>query len=348
MRLFILLVFGFLLSNCSKPELIHTTQSFVFNTDVDITIYGESEENAAALSSEIIRNFQNLHNRLQTWRPSEIRAINHAFKNGNLPVRIKPDLAAIISDATALSIQSNGAFNPAIGGLVGAWGFHKDEIKPIKVDTDKIKKLVESNPQMVDIVIKKDKVSSTNPSVQLDLDGYIKGYALDSALVFLREHGVKNALIHIGGNYIALGKRGDKPWRVSIQHPRKAKKAIATLDLESGWAISTSGDYLRYYEIKGKRYSDIIDPTTGYPADGVQSVTVLVPPQLNAGTLSDAATKPIYIAKPELRAQTAKDMGVKNYLVIESSDKILISPSMATRIKWIDTAIAKHATQTQP
>ncbi len=344
MRVFFLLFFSFLLFGCSEPEPIHNTQSTVFGTEVNITIYGESEDDAVALANEIIRNFQELQNRLQIWRPSEIRKLNHAFKNGHLPVKIKPDLAAIISDATSLSIQSNGAFNPAIGGLIGAWGFHKDDIKPIKVDTDKIKELVKSNPQMVDIVIKKGKIFSNNTNVQLDLDGYIKGYALDSALIFLREHGVKNALIEIGGNYIALGKQGEKPWRVNIQHPRKPKTAIATLDLESGWAISTIGDYQRYFKVKDKRYSHIIDPTTGYPADGAQAVSVLVPPQPNAGTLSDVATKPIFIAKPELRAQAAKEMGVENYLVIESDNKVFISTPMKKHLISIKSADTKHPT----
>ena len=344
MRIFLLLVLGFLLSSCSEPQLIHTTQSYVFGTEVKITIYGESEEDASDLASEIIRHFQDIHNRVQAWRPSEIRALNNAFKNENLPVTVKPDIAAIISDATAFSIQSKGAFNPAIGGLIDAWGFHKDEIKPIKINDNKIQKLVKSNPQMVDIVIKNGKISSTNPNVRLDLDDYIKGYALDASLVFLREHGVKNALINIGGNMIALGKSGDKPWRVNIRHPRKPG-AIAQLDLESGWAISTTGDYQRYFESKGKRYSHIIDPTTGYPAQGTQAVTVLVSPQNNAGTLSNVATIPIFIAKPELRTQAAKDMGVENYLVIESNDKILITSDMAKRITWADSDTEKHTNQ---
>lgn len=344
MRPFLVLIFGFLLSSCSKPELTHTTQSYIFGTEVNITIYGEAEEDAAALAGEMIRNFQDLHNRLHAWRPSEIRALNHAFKNDHLPVTVKPDLANIISDATAFSIQSKGAFNPAIGGLIDAWGFHQDDVKPIKINENTIQKLVKSNPQMVDIVIKNGKVSSTNPNVRLDLDEYMKGYALDASLVFLREHGVKNALVNIGGNMIALGKNGDKPWRVNIQHPRKPS-AIAKLDLESGWAISTSGDYQHYFELKGKRYSHIIDPATGYPAQNAQAVIVLVPPQTNAGTLSDVATLPIFIAQPELRTQAAKDMGVENYLVIESEDKILISPTMAKRVVWIEPNTALYLNQ---
>ena len=347
MRLLSLITICLLLTCCTKPEPIHNTQSYVFGTLVDITIYNEPEAEAQELAAEIVRDFQELHNRLHAWRPSEIGALNHAFKRGHLPVKLKPDIAAIISDATALSIQSKGAFNPAIGALIRTWGFQNDEFKPVKIDDYQIKKLVKNYPQMVDIVIKKGKASSQNASVQLDLGGYAKGYALDVALQTLRSHGVKNALINIGGNIIALGKHGDQPWRVGIQHPRKPS-AIATLDLDSGWAIGTSGDYQRYFEIKGKRYCHIINPDTGYPVSGVQAVTVLIPPQANAGTLSDVASKPIFIANPNARAQAAKDMGVENYLIIESSDKISISTAMAKRIKWLDAATAQHVTQIQP
>ena len=319
----------------------------MFGTLVDISIYGESDANAQEISNQVIREFQNLHNRLHAWRPSELSSINRAFARGGTPASIKPDLAAMIQDATRLSAQSNGAFNPAIGSLIEEWGFHHDEFSPKKVDENKIKNLIKANPQMSDIVFENGIVFSKNPAVQLDLGGYAKGYALDIALKKLRKVGVKNALINIGGNIIALGKHGDKPWRVGIQHPRKPN-AIAALDLEDGWAIGTSGDYQRYFELAGKRYCHIIDPVTGYPVQGVQAVTVLIPPQDNTGVLSDVASKPIFIAKPENRAQAAKNMHVENYLVIESNSKISISPSMAKRIIWLDKDAEKHVLSTQP
>jgi thiamine biosynthesis lipoprotein len=347
MRLFLFFYLGFLLTGCTKPEPLYNTQSYVFGTLVDITIFGESEGHAQEISNQIIHEFQSLHNRLHAWRPSELMTINHAFRQSSAPVAIQPDVAAMITDATKLSIQSKGTFNPAIGGLIETWGFHHDEFRPIKVDEAKIKNLVKANPEMADIVIQNGKVFSNNPTVQLDLGGYAKGYALDIALAYLRKQGVKNALINIGGNIVALGKHGEKPWRVGIQHPRKPN-AIATLDLESGWAIGTSGDYQRYFELNGKRYCHIIDPATGYPAQGVQAVTVLIPPQINAGTLSDVASKPIFIAKPETRAEAAKAMGVENFLVIESADKISVSTAMANRITWLDKDVAKHVVQIQP
>ena len=340
----------FFLASCSPKEPLYNTQSYVFGTLVDITIYGESEEKSQAVSNDIILNFQDLHNRLHAWRPSKLKSLNAAFAQGKTPVRVDADIAAMIAQATALSVKSNGAFNPSIGGLIEAWGFHHDAFKPVPIDKEKINRLVKANPQMSDIIIKNGQVFSNNQKVQLDFGGYAKGYALDTAMVYLRKQGIKNALINIGGNIIALGKHGEKPWRVGIQHPRKPN-ALATLDLESGWAIGTSGDYQRYFEIDGKRYCHIINPATGFPVEGVQAVTVLIPPQANAGTLSDVASKPIFIAKPEARANAAQAMHVENFMVIESPANIYVSPAMAKHITWLDKDAEKHAkeydTQTQ-
>ena len=347
MRLIFSLILSILLTSCTKPEPLYNSQSYVFGTLVDISIYGEPEPEAQAISGEIIRQFQDLHNRLHAWRPSKLKALNHGFAQGKTPVGIDADIADLITNATTLSIQSKGAFNPAIGKLIETWGFQKDEFKPIKINDSKINELVKANPEMVDVVIKNRKVFSNNPAVQLDFGGYAKGYALDSALVYLRKQGVKNALINIGGNIIALGKHGEKPWRVGIQHPRKPN-AIATLNLESGWAIGTSGDYQRYFELDGKRYCHIINPATGYPVDGMQAVTVLIPPQNNAGVLSDVASKPIFIAKSDSRAEAAKLMGVEYFLIIESANKIYVSPAMAKRIVWLDKDAEKHVNQVQP
>lgn len=347
MRLFLSFILSIFLAGCTKPEPLYNTQSYIFGTLVDITIYGETEVKAQKISNQIFQDFQTLHVRLHAWKPSELKTLNASFAQGKTPVSISPDIAAMIADATKLSVQSRGTFNPSIGELIEAWGFHHDEFKPIKIDEIEIKSLVQANPQMTDIVIENGKAFSKNLAVQLDLGGYAKGYALDLAIKYLRAQGIKNALVNIGGNIIALGKHGDKAWRVGIQHPRKPN-AIATLELESGWAIGTSGDYQRYFELNGKRYCHIIDPATGYPAQGVQAVTVLIPPQTNAGTLSDVASKPIFIAPPEARAKAAKAMNIENFLVIESADKIYVSPNMVKRITWLDKNATKHAVQIQP
>jgi FAD:protein FMN transferase len=139
----------------------------------------------------------------------------------------------------------------------------------------------------------------------------------------------------LAGNIIALGQHGNQPWRVGIQHPRQPN-AIATLALPSGWAIGTSGDYQRYFHLDGKRYCHVINPNTGYPVRGMQSVTVLIPPQTHAGVLSDVASKPIFIAAANMRLGAASAMGVKHFLVI-TNNQVQVSEAMHQQLSWLDT-----------
>jgi len=332
---------AFIFSNYSREPLYHR-QSYIFGTLVDISIYGEPDARASLLTNQIFSDFQQLHDQLHAWKPvsssqpSELGALNAAFAKGKQPVAISPQLAAMLTDATALSVKSQGMFNPAIGQLIGLWGFQRDEFSAVSIDDDSIRKLVNAKPRMTDIVIRGNTAYSSNPSVKLDLGGYAKGYALDRAAEYLRKQGVKNALVNIGGNIIALGKHGDTPWRVGIQHPRKPA-AIATLALDDGWAIGTSGDYQRYFMRNGKRYCHIIDPATGYPVQHMQAVTVLIPPQANAGVLSDVASKPIFISSAENKAKAAAMLGVQYFMAIDQQSNIMLTEAMAKKLEWLDT-----------
>jgi FAD:protein FMN transferase len=341
MRFFFLFALLLLLTCCSPKEPLYHTQTYVFGTLVDISIYGETDERAQTVTAAIINNYNELHRRLHAWKPSEISTINHAFSQGKTPVKVSPDIAQMIAEITALSTQAQGSFNPAIGQLIKLWGFQSDEFIPHQIDSSAIEKLVSQNPKMSDVVVNENQIYSTNPAVQLDLGGYAKGYALDIGLAYLREQKINNALINIGGNIIALGQHGEKPWRVGIQHPRQPN-AIATLDLPSGWAIGTSGDYQRFFDLDDQRYCHIINPATGYPTQGIQSVTILVPPQKNAGVLSDVASKPIFIANPDARFAAAKTMGIAHFLIIESEKKIQVSAAMQNRLNWLDTTVEKQ------
>ena len=324
-----------LLSACSREPLYHS-QSYVFGTLVDISIYGEEEQRAQALSDHVFKDFQALHDRLHAWQAnSELDRLNKAFAAGTEPVAIDDALAHMLEDATAWSVRSGGRFNPAIGHLIQQWGFQRDEFTPVTIDDAAIGKLVAANPQMTDIVIQGRQVYSKNPAVKLDLGGYAKGYALDRAADYLRSEGVKHALVNIGGNIIALGKHGEHAWRVGIQHPRKPGP-IATLDLEDGWAIGTSGDYQRYFEQGGKRYCHLIDPATGYPANLTQSVTVLVAPSDHNGVVSDVASKPIFLAAPTQRVDASKRMGIDHVMLIDATGRISVSADMAKKLRWVE------------
>lgn len=331
---FLVLLIALTLSSCGKEPLVQT-KSYVFGTLVDISIYGEAEDKANKVTGHILQDFQRLHHQYHAWESdSELIKLNQTFAAGKTPVSVSPELLQILKQAQTLSAQSQGLFNPAISGLIGTWGFQRDEFTPVEINDVVIQKLVQANPQMSDIVIKNNTVYSNNAAVKLDLGGYVKGYALDLALAELQKQGVKNALINIGGNIIALGQHGEKPWRVGIQHPRQPRP-MATVDLLSGWAIGTSGDYQRYFERDGKRYCHIIDPRNGYPAQGKQAVTVLLPPSIHAGVLSDVTSKPIFLSTPDQQADVAREMGVAQFLVVDAEGSVTISKVLNTQIHWL-------------
>ncbi len=351
---FAIIVIGVFAARAWRQEPLYHVQSYIFGTLVDISIYGESEERAKQISNHILQDFQNLHSQLHAWKPvsagqsgkpsvpSELGALNTAFANGSAPVTISPQLESILTDATDLSVKSQGLFNAAIGHLIASWGFQRDEFSAIEINNEKIQALVKAKPSMTDIVIKDHTAYSSNPNVKLDLGGYAKGYALDQAADYLRSQQVNNALVNIGGNIIALGRHGDKAWRVGIQHPRKPA-AIATLDLDDGWAIGTSGDYQRYFMLDGKRYCHLIDPRSGYPVQHTQAVTVLIPPQKNAGVLSDVASKPIFIAEAQEKTKAAALLGIQYFMVIDQQSNILVTPSLAKKLEWLDQDMQQHS-----
>ena len=330
----LLLALAFVLLTACTKEPIYRQQSYVFGTLVEVTIWGESDARAAELTGKVLREFDRLHKELHAWQPSELTKVNDAIAKGEA-ITTTPELAAILQDAAKLSAQSNGTFNPAIGKLIALWGFQSDEFKPVVPDAEKIKALVNAKPSMADLKFDGAKISSSNRDVKIDLGGYAKGYALDRAVEILKKEGTQNALINIGGNIIALGERGNRPWRIGIQHPRKPS-AIAAMDIYDGEAIGTSGDYQRYFEKGGKRYCHIIDPATGMPVENVQSVSVVAKKGPQAGVMSDVASKPIFIAVVQKWRDAAQTMGIDLVLRVDGKGGVDVTTLMAKRLTFDD------------
>ena len=326
----------FLVAGCGQ-EPLYQQQSFVFGTQVEITIADADSVQARTASAAVLQEFDRLHQAFHAWKPSPVTNLNAAFARGER-LQVSPELATAIRTATRYAEASDNLFNPAIGRLIALWGFQSDEFKPVVPPPEQIQALLQANPRMRDISVDAAGwASSSNRAVQLDFGGYAKGLALDRALTILRAHGIRHALVNVGGNVIALGRHGKRLWHVGVQHPRRVG-AILELDLQDGEAIGTSGDYQRYFELDGRRYCHIIDPRSGYPAQQAQSLTVLAGAGAEAGLQSDIASKPAFIVGGNGWEAYLQRLGIEAAMLVDESGKMAMTKILAKRAHWVRQA----------
>jgi thiamine biosynthesis lipoprotein len=321
-----------LLAGCGRTQL-QEQQAYVFGTRVEVLVVSADPEQGRKAIAAVLREFDRLHRAYHAWQESELMALNTALAKGQAH-QVTPELAAFVLEAQALSQQGDTLFDPGIGQLIKLWGFQADEFKAELPAAADIKAWLASKPSIADIVIDGTTIRSRNRNVALDFGGYLKGVALDRAAAILHQMGIHNALVNIGGNVMALGSKEGKKWRVGIQHPRQPGP-MATVTLDDGEAIGTSGDYQRFFEVDGQRYAHLLDPRTGYPADHTQAVTVLIPRGPKAGTLSDATSKPIFIAGPDGWRDMARKMDVGLVLRVDRNNQIFVTEALRQRLEFI-------------
>jgi thiamine biosynthesis lipoprotein len=319
-----------LLAACSSEEHLYKTQGHVFGTTVEVTIYGGSQQRADALSASVLAEFDRLHRKYHAWEPSMLTALNDSIAKGE-PFRADAEMVGLLQSAARLSAQSGDLFNPAIGHLIRLWGFQSNDIGAHGPPAEEIRRWVDAHPSLSDLRYDGATVSSSNRAVMIDLGGYAKGYALDRAALLLREGHVMAALVNIGGNVLAIGQPGERPWQVGIRDPR-GPGTLTSVPLHDGEAIGTSGDYERYFMKDGKRRPHIIDPRSGYPIDLVASVTIIASGGREPGLRSDGHSKPLFITGPAGWEAMAGRLGLDEVLLVDANRQVHLTQAMHARI----------------
>jgi thiamine biosynthesis lipoprotein len=329
-RLPVILLLAVFAGACSNGNsTAYHDQFFAFGTLVDVTIYGAAPDLAAQASEVIENDFQTQHQAWHAWQPGKLTATNAMLAKLE-PFRGDPAVLPVIAEANRLARLSNGLFNPVIGKLVALWGFH-DNALPVGTlpDRQAIAALVAQAPAANDVVIRDGMVSNSNPAVEYDLGGFAKGYAIDRSMERLRTLGIENAIVNAGGDLRAIGRHGNRPWRVGIRHPRQ-EGILASVEIEGDASIFTSGDYERFFEVDGTRYHHILDPRSGYPADNATSVTVIH----GTAATADAAATALFVAGPDHWAAVARSMGVELVMLVDTHGVIHMTPAMQQRIHF--------------
>ena len=318
-----------LLAACSRPPAEHHDSQLVFGTLVDVTLYGVDDATARQAFRQLREDFKLMHFMWHPWKPGPLGRTNELLAL-QAPFSANPSILPLLEKSLPLTQASDHLYNPAIGKLLDLWGFHSDE-PPTgpPPDPQAIAALVAANPRLEDIEIQGIVMRGTNPAVKLDFGAMAKGLAIDRGIAALKALGVHHAVINAGGDLKVIGRHGNRPWRVGIRHPR-GEGVLAVLDVNDGEAVFTSGDYERNFVWEGKRYHHILDPRTGYPAEGTQSVTVIHPDAATA----DAAATALFVAGPDLWPKIARQMGIESVLLVDSEGALQATPSMHSRLKF--------------
>jgi thiamine biosynthesis lipoprotein len=259
---------------------------FAMASENEVQLYAEDEVSARKAAEHAIAEVTRIEAKYSRYRPdSVISQINAAAGVMRPPIAIDDETAQLLDYAKICFQQSGGLFDITSGVLRRAWDFKSGKppapsavaaLLPF-VGFDRIER---PEPNAIRLPLN---------GMELDFGGFGKEYAVDRALFVLTQAGIEHTCVNLAGDLAVTGSHADgSPWGVGIRHPRRDNQLLATLPVHSG-AIATSGDYERYFVHEGKRYCHILNPRTGFPVDGLQSVTVAAPTCLVAGSATTVA-----------------------------------------------------------
>jgi thiamine biosynthesis lipoprotein len=260
-------------------------------TAYSIVVYGQDRFKLQAAVEAAFEEVRRLDQLLSNYRPqSEWSQVNRSAADG--PVKVSKELFDLVAASIQYSRASDGAFDITVGPLMKVWGFYKGSGRfPHRAEIRGAMARVGYENVILDP--EAHTVRFRRSGVELDPGGIGKGYAVDRVVEILKERGVQSGLITAGGSTIyGIGAPPNEPrgWDVTIRNPKEPEKSVEEVHLKDE-SMSTSGNYEKFFRIRGKVYSHIMDPRTGYPAAGMLSVSVIAPRALD----SEAWTKPYFI-----------------------------------------------------
>jgi len=250
-------------------------------TEVSVYLWHDDPERGREAAAAIFAEMVRLDNHMSTYKAdSRISEINR--NAATAPVVAGDELFSLIQRALDISVLTNGAFDITYDSV----GQHYDFRKHQRPDAATIAgELPLINYRFVQMDPASGTVRFAREGVRINLGGIAKGYAVERGIGIARRYGIRHARVTAGGDTRLLGDRMGTPWMVGVQDPRDEDKVAVTIPLQDE-AISTSGDYERYFDEEGQRFHHIIRPSTGLPAGDVHSVTIIGPDAVMTDALS--------------------------------------------------------------
>lgn len=250
----------------------------------ELRLYEQSGVAADTVFNAVLRELVRLERKYTRFREDSLTSQINRSAGDPQGVEVDAETASLLDFAAIAFEQSEERFDMTSGILRRVWDFKSGRVPSRR----KIKKLL---PRIGwdKVVWKRPRFALPVEGMELDFGGYVKEYAADRVAGLCRRMGMRHGLVDLGGDLAVVGPHvNGRPWKVGIRNPRDPERAIGSLSLMGG-AVATSGDYERFMVVDGKRYTHLMDPRTGWPIEGLASVSVAAEHCLVAGTASTIA-----------------------------------------------------------
>ena len=253
----------------------------IMGTEVGIELWHEDVKRSELCADQVFAEMRRIDALMSPYIPeSELSKINNQAADS--PVTISEEMYGLIKESLKYSELSSGAFDITFSSV----GYLYDYRKKQHPSDSTINKLLSAiNYRHISLDESKHTIRFAMKGVRIDLGGIAKGYAVDNAVAILRACGIQNGYVNAGGDSFVLGDRNGQPWMLGVKHPRQENKVVVRLPV-SNVAVSTSGDYERFFIEDGKRIHHILRPATGKPVTETWSVTVIGNSALETDALS--------------------------------------------------------------
>ncbi len=308
------------------PHLVRG-QREMMSTVYQMTIVSDDEPTAHQAMEAAFDEIARLEGVLSEWREgTEISRINAAA--GHDAVHVGADTMTVVRAGLEVSEWSDGAFDLSWAALRGMYLFQRGQ-EHVPTDAEIAARLPLVNFRDIQIDETAQTVRLAREGMAIGTGGIAKGYALDRARDLLLARGFTQFMIFGGGQVTVHGQRGDRPWRVGIQHPRRSDY-IGFFETDGG-SIATSGDYEHYFiDESGRRWHHIIDLSTGRPATRSVQVSILT----EQGIYADAMTKPCFVWGPERCIEWLRDRpGHPEAVIVDSDMRVWMTPGAHERVR---------------
>lgn len=316
------------LAACSRTPEPHRETLLVFGGEATLEIRGVPAAQAAAATASVSEKLQQYGRDWHAWEPGALVEVNAALARGErapAPASIRD----LVARSQELSLRSDGLFDPAVGGLIRLWGFHTSDF-PVATPAPseaQIEAWLATRPRIADLRVEGDALVSTNPAVQLDFGAIGEGVAAEEAARLLADHGVRDALLSLGGDLFALGQADGQPWQVGIRDPYGG--VFARVALIGPEALFSSGSYNKFREAPtGARWPHVLDPRIGRPVRGTAAVAVLH----RDPVLADIAATALMVGGPARFADLVQRLDLHCALLLTEENEMIITAAMDARV----------------